>query len=182
MTWSWNGVKRWANQSHVNCLYDMIGQSDMLSSYGTGNITRSEHRGLSGTKRRRSVRDVVPNVWKLVFCQTSWQDLRALSTLHCSTFSWKQVHDGKKGQFDDQIWGCGDCYNLHGLGSQWVTWGEKYQVLCVTLGCSQLQGSCQFAHPLSESVFICLCMFLSWCQVVGQEGIGWTWYNQWAHG
>ena len=37
-------VKRLANQSRVNCLFDVIGQSSMLSSYGAGNVTRSGHR------------------------------------------------------------------------------------------------------------------------------------------
>ena len=30
-----NVVKRLANQNRVNCLFDIIGQSDMLSFYGT---------------------------------------------------------------------------------------------------------------------------------------------------
>ena len=33
-----NVVKRLANRSRVNCLFDMIRQSDMWSSDGTGNI------------------------------------------------------------------------------------------------------------------------------------------------
>ena len=55
-----NVVKRLASQSRVNYLYDVICQSDMLSSYGTGNITCLGHAGLSGTKKRscRSVRVV----------------------------------------------------------------------------------------------------------------------------
>ena len=59
-----NVVKRLANREHVGCLFDMIGRSDMLSSDGTGKITRLEHTGLPGTKRKRprSVRAVVPNV------------------------------------------------------------------------------------------------------------------------
>ena len=32
---TWNVVKRLANQNRVNCLFDMIGQSHMLSFYGT---------------------------------------------------------------------------------------------------------------------------------------------------
>ena len=61
---TWNVVKRLANQNRVNCLYDLIGQSDMLSSYGTGNITYLERRGLLGTKKRkrRSIRAGVPIV------------------------------------------------------------------------------------------------------------------------
>ena len=31
----WNVMKRLANQNRVNCLFDMIGQSDMSSFYGT---------------------------------------------------------------------------------------------------------------------------------------------------
>ena len=38
-------VKRLANQSRVNCLYNMIGQSDMLN-YGAGIIKFSGLRGL----------------------------------------------------------------------------------------------------------------------------------------
>ena len=59
-----NAMKRLATQNCVNCLYDMIGQSDMLSSYGTGNITYLERRGLLGTKKRkrRSIRAGVPIV------------------------------------------------------------------------------------------------------------------------
>ena len=58
-----DAVKRLANQSRVNCLYAMIGQSDKLS-YGAGNIIYLGHRGLVGTKkrRRRSVSAVVSNV------------------------------------------------------------------------------------------------------------------------
>ena len=43
--------------------------------------------GLSGTKkrRRRSIRAVVSKL-KLVVCQTGWQDVRGLSTLHCLIF------------------------------------------------------------------------------------------------
>ena len=61
-----NVVKRLANQNCVNCLFDLIGQSDLLSFGATEkNIGLSlGHRGLSGTKktRRCSVKAVVPKV------------------------------------------------------------------------------------------------------------------------
>ena len=49
--------------SPVDYLYDIIGQSDVLSFYGTRNTTCLGHTGLSGTKkrRRRSARAVMPN-------------------------------------------------------------------------------------------------------------------------
>ena len=56
--------------------------------------------------------------------------------------------------FNNRTWGCGDCYNLHGLRCQRVACEEKHQVLCCALGCRQLQESCQFARPQSESIFI----------------------------
>ena len=56
-----NAVEKLANQSRVNCLYNTIGQSDMLRFIWTENITFLGRLGLSGTKkrRRRSVRAVV---------------------------------------------------------------------------------------------------------------------------
>ena len=48
---TWNAVKRLVNQSRVNCLYNMIGQSGMLN-YGAGNITCLGHRRLFGAKKR----------------------------------------------------------------------------------------------------------------------------------
>ena len=52
-----NAVNRLANQNRVNCLFDMIDQSDMLSFRGTEKNMCLGHRGLLGTKktRRRSV-------------------------------------------------------------------------------------------------------------------------------
>ena len=48
-----NVVKRLAIQNRVNCLLDMIGQSDMLSLYGTEIRICLGHRELSGTKKTR---------------------------------------------------------------------------------------------------------------------------------
>ena len=39
-----NVVKTLANQNRVNCLFDTIGQSDMLSFYGTEKNTSLGHR------------------------------------------------------------------------------------------------------------------------------------------
>ena len=41
---TWNVVKRSANQNRVNCLFDVIGQSHMLSFYRT-------EKSLSGAQR-----------------------------------------------------------------------------------------------------------------------------------
>ena len=61
---TWNVVEKLANKSHVKCLYNIIGQLEVLSFYGTGNSTYLGHRGLSGTKkgRCRSIRAILPNV------------------------------------------------------------------------------------------------------------------------
>ena len=50
-------VKGLADQNRVDCLFAMIGQSDMLSLYGTEDTMCLGHRGLPGKKktRRRSV-------------------------------------------------------------------------------------------------------------------------------
>ena len=54
-------VKRSPNENRVNCLFHIIGQSDMLSFYGIEREKKKKscigHRGLSGTNkiRRRSV-------------------------------------------------------------------------------------------------------------------------------
>ena len=45
--------KRLSDQNRINCLFDMIGQSDMLSFYGTEKNMCLGHRGLSGTKKTR---------------------------------------------------------------------------------------------------------------------------------
>ena len=57
------------------------------------------------------------------------------------------------GMFIDQTWDCRGCCNLHGLGCQQVAL-EKIRVLCFTPGCHQLQGSCPFDLPQSESAFV----------------------------
>ena len=49
----WDVVKRFANQNRVNCLFDMIGQLDMLSFYRTEKSMCFRHRELSGTKKTR---------------------------------------------------------------------------------------------------------------------------------
>ena len=43
---TWNVVKRLANQNRVNCLFDVIGQSDMLSLFATEKKMCLRHRGL----------------------------------------------------------------------------------------------------------------------------------------
>ena len=43
---TWNGVKRLANRIRVNCLFDVIGQSDMLSLFATEKKMCLRHRGL----------------------------------------------------------------------------------------------------------------------------------------
>ena len=166
-----NVVKWLANNSRVNCLNDVISQTDILSSYETGNITCWGHRGPSGTKkrRRRSVRAVMPNVLCLVFYKISWHNLRELSTLHNSTFSWNQVEERRGlGRFHDWTWGGGDCCNLHGLGSQWVAWAEKYQVLCSLWGVVSCKGAASslvsrvsLSSPSTVSIFVYLRLRLS---------------------
>ena len=61
---TWNVVKRLASKNRSNSLFDVIGQSDMLSFYGTEKKYVLRHRGLPGTKktRSRSVYAVVPKV------------------------------------------------------------------------------------------------------------------------
>ena len=78
-----NVVKGLADQNRVDCLFAMIGQSDMLSLYGTEDTMCLGHRGLPGKKktRRRSLYAIVPKVCG-VFCQASWHNLRELSALH----------------------------------------------------------------------------------------------------
>ena len=92
---TWNVVKRFANRDPINCLFHMISQSDMLIFYGTEKIVCFKQRGLSETKktRSRSFWAVVSKVWLLVFCQTSWHNLRGLSTLRNHLFSRKQVQE-----------------------------------------------------------------------------------------
>ena len=46
-------MKRLAYQNRVNCLFDEIDQSDMLSFYGTEKIKCLGRRGLSGAKKTR---------------------------------------------------------------------------------------------------------------------------------
>ena len=54
-------VKRLVEQNHADCVFDMIGQSDMLSFYGTEKKEKKKkkkdrwgHRRLSGTKKTKS--------------------------------------------------------------------------------------------------------------------------------
>ena len=51
---TWNVVKRLANQNRVNCLFDMIGQSNMLSFYGSGENVCLGHRGLRNEEDKTS--------------------------------------------------------------------------------------------------------------------------------
>ena len=59
---------------------------------------------------------------------------------------------GEMGWFNYRIWGCGDCYILHGFRCQCVAREGKIPVLRFTRGCCQLRGSCQYASPQSESL------------------------------
>ena len=157
-------MNRLAKRRRVYCLYDMIGQSEMLSFHGTGNITCVGHRGLSGTKRKRSVRAGVPNVLLLVFCQTSWQDPRGLIANVSYFYVFLKASSGERGlgRFDDWTWGCGDCYNLHGLESLRVAREEKYQVPCSLWGDVSCRGTAsQLAPTVRLFVFICLRLRLS---------------------
>ena len=63
----WNVVKRLANQNRVNCLFDVIGQSDMLSLYGTEKNICLGHRGLSEMKKARHL--VLVAVPRVRLCQ-----------------------------------------------------------------------------------------------------------------
>ena len=82
---------------------------------------------------------------------------------------------GEMGCFNDRTWGCGDCYNLHGLGSQWVAREEKIQVLCVcvfhsrvsVVKCKGAASSLVLTVSLSSipSVFVV-------GQVLGREFVG----------
>ena len=97
-----NVVKRLANQNCVNSLFDMIGQSDVLSFYGTEKNTCLGHRGPSGTKKTsfnlsRSTESFV------VFCQISCHNLRGLSMLCNQSFPVVKASSGPRelGRFHD---------------------------------------------------------------------------------
>ena len=68
------------------------------------------------------------------------------------------------GRFYDRTWGCGDCYSLHGLGSQRVAGEEKYQVPSSSFwGVVSCKGAATSLVPRtclspSVSVFACLCL------------------------
>ena len=51
---TWNVVKRLANQNRVNCLFDVIGQSDLLSFYGTEKVCLKAQRTVRNEEDKTS--------------------------------------------------------------------------------------------------------------------------------
>ena len=51
---TWNGVKRLANRIRVNCLFDVIGQSDLLSFYGTEKVCLKAQRTVRNEEDKTS--------------------------------------------------------------------------------------------------------------------------------
>ena len=83
-----NVVKRLANQNRVNCVFDVIGQSDLLSFYGTEKVCLKAQRTVRNEEDKTSFSlDCSAESFVLVFCQTSWHNLTGLSTLHSHSFS-----------------------------------------------------------------------------------------------
>ena len=74
----------------------------------------------------------------------------------------------------DRTWGFKDWCNLHGLSCQRVACEEKYRVTCFTLVCRQLRGSCQFARPQCESVFLFVCLCRKARCLVGSRNVTWN--------
>ena len=138
---TWSAVKRLANQNRIYYFFDMIGQSDMLSLYGTEIRICLGHRELSGTKktRRRLVQAVVPKVLQLVFCQTSWHNLKGLSTLPNQRFPESKFSNERTGAVPRLDLGL-----QRPLHPSWARKsagcmrGEVSSSVFVTLGCRQL--------------------------------------------
>ena len=73
----------------------MIGKSDMLSFYGTEKniMLRAQRTVRNEEDKTLFTLDCSTESFVLVFCQTSWHNLKGLSTLHSHSFSWKQVQE-----------------------------------------------------------------------------------------
>ena len=79
-----NVVKKLADQKGVNRLFDMISQSDMLSFYGTEKkyILKVQRTVRNEEDKTSFSLGCSAESLELVFCQTSWHNLRGLLTLH----------------------------------------------------------------------------------------------------
>ena len=97
-----------------------------------------------------------------VFCQTSWHDPRGLSTLYSKRFTESNFRTDRTGAVL-QLDLVGLQRLLHPSWAQESAGHMRKKVsssIFVTLGCCQLSGSCHFAHPQSESVFVFDCLRL----------------------